>query len=586
MAAPEGPQHPILLFLGAGASAAAKVPMTVAMLQAFREDTSQETAHGRDLLGELERFLDSHRVPPLKVDEPERDIERTFETVAVLQDISGTASPLLSPDMPPRLRMPEALQLLKDELQTYVRKRCLVRPVDLAPLLSFRKFFERFDRLDIVTVNYDIVVELLCEINQVQYSDGFQLFWDDRQFERTPVRIYKLHGSAIWFQSPREGYLKVPLRFESNRVERLRGETATPLMMYPAEKWDDSEVFLALHSRFHRLLRDNDWMVVVGYSFRDEHLNHAILEEARANPNLKILLISPNAEEVYASHLRTHAAFAVEPLLFSERPLLENRVVRLPFRWENILEDFVDAWYDELVQGFSQYYIARQQIANRIFARLPELTLRLLEAGALDQALEIRKYVDLENQPEDWRLRYACSMAAVLYSIGRAEDAEKSWETARAILENRYVTQLAVQMSGSETYFVGFNSGTSDRPQFSQSNNAHTPLSDALRVLNSYTKYTTGDTRVDWIGARQRAVFSLLNYFEGFRSGPRPLASLLDERRRKFKSGVEDIEAFIKPFSSADRIARKAEIEELIRKLESRYLSEIVFGPLGPQVPS
>jgi len=78
--------------------------------------------------------------------------------------------------------------------------------------------------MEVFTVNYDIVVELLCDLDNVPYSDGFQLNWQPSDFERDGVRVrlHKLHGSVTWFESPSEEDLKIPLRFQEPRVERLR----------------------------------------------------------------------------------------------------------------------------------------------------------------------------------------------------------------------------------------------------------------------------------------------------------------------------------------------------------------------------
>ena len=425
MQSQEPPPRRALLLLGAGASMAAGVPMTVAMLAGFRERTSRFPDQ-KSLLAAIEERIRSERIKKHNVSGP-LDIEPVMEAIHALEDPSGTVSAFFDEKLAAELRNPGSLLLLRLGLQDYIRDQCMVRAEALGPLRDLRRFFESFQELDIFTVNYDIVVELLCELDRISYSDGFKLDWEPGDYSRPGVvlRLYKLHGSAIWSEAPARGAIKVPLRFQPSSAQRLTGEESTPLMVYPAEKWNNSNIFLDLNIRFANALRTYDWLLVSGYSFRDRELNNAIFEAARDNPVLQILIVSPDAEKLYERHLKRYTEPTTERRMAPQRPLLENRVFRLPFNWERVLAELASTWYGG-IQGIQQtvgwYQQTRRSMAWGRPARLDELVIKLLESGAIDQADEIAAVLGIQDQQESWLLKYHSFRAFVLYTLGRESD--------------------------------------------------------------------------------------------------------------------------------------------------------------------
>jgi hypothetical protein len=429
-----------MMLLGAGASAAAGVPMTIKMLEGFREHLTGVSPQ-KLLLAAIEaRILKerarSNNVAPL-------DIEPVIEAIRALEDSSGTISAFFDEQLATELRDRAGLMFLRLQLQDYIREQCMVRPEALGPLRSFRRFFEGFQELDVFTVNYDIVIELLCELDRINYSDGFKLDWESDDFERPGVvlRLYKLHGSALWTEAPAKGAIKVPLRFQSSSAERLTGEQSTPLMVYPAEKWNNSNVFIDLNARFVNALRRTDWLLIVGYSFRDRELNNAILEAARDNPSLQLLIASPSAETVYSENLKRFAEPAIDRRHAPQRPLLENRVVRLPFRWESVLPYLASEGYGG-IQGvqntLSWYWTSKRSMASGGKPALEKLILQLLDVGALDHANEMTEYAPKESFGEDWQFEFDCKRALCAKSLGRDESAKAAWKAAADNLHSRF----------------------------------------------------------------------------------------------------------------------------------------------------
>ncbi len=66
------------------------------------------------------------------------------------------------------------------------------------PLLYINKNLEnKSDKIKIFTLNYDGLIEILCESHNIRYSDGFDLNWEPSNFDKADVQLFKLHGSLF-----------------------------------------------------------------------------------------------------------------------------------------------------------------------------------------------------------------------------------------------------------------------------------------------------------------------------------------------------------------------------------------------------
>lgn len=141
--------------------------------------------------------------------------------------------------------------------------------------------------IDIFSLNYDTVLEASLECSKLRYTDGFvgseDAYFEPALFNHIPermpfFRVYKLHGSVNW------------IRDEDDTVRRLPGCSLGDeprAVVYPAEqKYLQTQygVYETLMRCFRERLRDrdkNNKLVVLGYSFRDEHINLAIEDSIR-----------------------------------------------------------------------------------------------------------------------------------------------------------------------------------------------------------------------------------------------------------------------------------------------------------------
>ena len=194
---------------------------------------------------------------------------------------------------------------------------------------------ERFDELNLFTLNHDTLLERFLRKNGVDVVDGFEhedslgiRRWNPGLFDcwrthttRPVVRFFKLHGSINWrwfrpweaqnSEPPlnpwREEY--VGIRSNSSLAQAKDGQGRKHEEVMRARfltgtfnKMLDylNHVFLELQYRFHRALADTDRFVVCGYGFGDKGINHRISDWMVLSPESarrKMVLIDPRSLE-------------------------------------------------------------------------------------------------------------------------------------------------------------------------------------------------------------------------------------------------------------------------------------------------
>lgn len=198
------------------------------------------------------------------------------------------------------------LRILETDLKQFIRKEVVVSKDDisyLAPLIEFQK------PINIFSVNYDTCIEMLSMKHKLTYTDGFELYWNPELFEKNfDIKLFKLHGSIIWYLTDWGNYVKLPVEIgekENDEISLITDETASPFILYPMDrKWEYAEPLEYLTTKLQKCLKDAKVCIVVGYSFRDDYIRNIFFDAAKENKKLTIVLISPNAGEVFKEKLR------------------------------------------------------------------------------------------------------------------------------------------------------------------------------------------------------------------------------------------------------------------------------------------
>jgi|ERR1035437_120342 hypothetical protein len=191
---------------------------------------------------------------------------------------------------------------------------------------DFLCFFLMFDKINIFTLNHDLLLESLLENYKKAYSDGFSIINsplrgdDDEPIEiyqniySNKIRIFKLHGSINYyrydlfdqnktFYNPTGGYYFFKPKTYHNkhiakRIDLKTGQTIqeitsniTPQFLTGKDKVkiiQRSSYYADGFQNFKTILNETTDLMTIGYSFRDTHIND-MLEVATKGEKLKVV---------------------------------------------------------------------------------------------------------------------------------------------------------------------------------------------------------------------------------------------------------------------------------------------------------
>lgn len=165
-------------------------------------------------------------------------------------------------------------------------------------------------RIQLFTTNYDTLFEQAANNAGFTIVDGFSYtqprVFSGRYFdydfvnrERSRLKneesfvpkvfhLYKLHGSLTWEK-------------ENNRIVQKSEAPKDPLIIYPAsDKYESSyeQPYFEMMSRFQQALRkDNVLLIIIGFGFKDKHIQSAILEAVEQNPSFQLVIVDYNSNE-------------------------------------------------------------------------------------------------------------------------------------------------------------------------------------------------------------------------------------------------------------------------------------------------
>lgn len=225
-----------------------------------------------------------------------------------------------------KLEQKMPLTRVVDKLYAMLRELLFLRyPVDY--LYPLRDFLKR--PLDFFTLNYDLALETAFTNLNISYTTGYRKrgselpIWDPSEFvkESYAVRVFKLHGSIDWGQyylfppptrsEPDTDATNAAEDFIYNYPERVMfdpfpiGEVKPPerahgmvsLMNFGTRKelLYASSQFNTLFHFFLEALYRADFLVIAGYSFRDDKVNKMIEEAVVTKKgDLHVVIVNPS----------------------------------------------------------------------------------------------------------------------------------------------------------------------------------------------------------------------------------------------------------------------------------------------------
>jgi hypothetical protein len=160
--------------------------------------------------------------------------------------------------------------------------------------LLYKKFLDAHPEVvNIVTTNYDRVLEHILSYDNIPFSDGFNgkslSCFDESKFSiRKNVNIVKVHGSLNWFEVDTE------IRYIPSYINGY-----TPQIIAPGKnKYQEAfnRPYRELIQKSDNLINEASSFLIVGFGFNDEHLTPKI--RSKVNSGTPIILIT---KEITAS---------------------------------------------------------------------------------------------------------------------------------------------------------------------------------------------------------------------------------------------------------------------------------------------
>jgi hypothetical protein len=156
----------------------------------------------------------------------------------------------------------------------------------------------------LVTLNYDLSIELMAEQRGVDVDTGMD-GWSGGQWSWSnpnALRLLKLHGSIDWWRhvkSPSSDKLK-EIEYSVDKMHRPDEHAVGPdpgIIFGRLGKMRNEGPYLSMLSEFDRALSRSEELIVIGYSFRDEHINDSLRRWFnRVGPKRKVTIVDPKLE--------------------------------------------------------------------------------------------------------------------------------------------------------------------------------------------------------------------------------------------------------------------------------------------------
>lgn len=181
----------------------------------------------------------------------------------------------------------------------------LANPTDISYLLPLLIDIGSHART-VATLNYDLTAEQAARDGGVELTTGVES-WNGGEWPRptSGIQLLKLHGSLDWWEIEEEELIRGPGLTTIEPTDRRFGRRAPPAAIFGGRnKLRADGPFLEILREFGQQLTRADDLLVVGYSFRDPHVNEVIRRWVNRSPDGRIAVVDPSGEpRVYGAEL-------------------------------------------------------------------------------------------------------------------------------------------------------------------------------------------------------------------------------------------------------------------------------------------
>lgn len=161
--------------------------------------------------------------------------------------------------------------------------------------MILKKFIQRAGVTNIITTNYDRLVEYSIDFAQGKVETGFsgnyiKNFGSTYTTAKRTVNLFKVHGSVDWFKHKSNQNIIATCFLNSTDLS----DTYLPMIVTPGNgkyKQTHNDPFRTVIAQADKALRSSTSYLCIGYGFNDEHIQPIIIDENR-NRNKPIVIVT------------------------------------------------------------------------------------------------------------------------------------------------------------------------------------------------------------------------------------------------------------------------------------------------------
>jgi hypothetical protein len=226
----------------------------------------------------------------------------------------------------------ETYKRLAHQMITELRLIVASRPEHLDYLAPLADAASQLGGLWVATLNYDLAVEQIGAIRGVGVDTGIEDWIDARRWHwdsTQGLKLLKLHGSIDWCWNRAQteaGHM--PMR-TVERTSEPESEQRDPVLIFGQRgKLQAEGPFLSLLAEFEYALAKASRLIVIGYSFRDPHINDIVRRWTRSDQSRTIVLVDPTAPDQSGSEedFRSELILRLKPATWNHEPGLPDRI--------------------------------------------------------------------------------------------------------------------------------------------------------------------------------------------------------------------------------------------------------------------
>lgn len=309
----------IITFLGAGASATFGYPTTRVFLERLKENVSGELREYLNSLGNLHLVKDIEHVVEildslltLKDYLSKHPLSGFFQKYQPLidfgkKDEKHASKPALEYNVQWK-KLVELTEALRNKIEEFTFEQ-FESDVNLFPNIKhvFEGYFSMLREhsqdkkvFEIFTTNYDNVIEDYC--SQSGYVCSLSALERELQPKEKVILdqryvLTKLHGSLNWLVNKQTKQVQV-IEAQTRIRKESRSWDANEYVLFGTKtRLNESRIYDKLFDGFRNSLLQAEICVVIGFSFRDEHVCNIFRQALKENESLRVFVVSGSAKK-------------------------------------------------------------------------------------------------------------------------------------------------------------------------------------------------------------------------------------------------------------------------------------------------